>query len=110
MRSDVKPRDILRKGLTRTGFRLLVPGALMVRICVGVAVACLGIGLSVTLPLMVSWWMAAHPPVNLPPPNCPPGSYLYARSLIGGKWETPVYHCFRDADEREYTWVEPRPT
>ena len=82
----------------------------MVRKAVGVAVACLGIGLGLTMPLIVSAWMATHAPVNLPPPNCPPGSYLYARSLIGGKWETPVYHCFRDADEREYTWVEPRPT
>ena len=77
---------------------------------VGVAAAGIGVGSGVALPLIVSGLLAAHPPLNQPPPSCPPGSYLYARSLVGGKYETPIYHCFRDADEREDTWVEPRPT
>jgi hypothetical protein len=82
----------------------------MLRSFLAVGVACVGVGLGVALPLLVSWWIAMHPPINLPPPNCPPGSYLYARSLVGGKFESPIYHCFRDADERDSTWIEPQPT
>ena len=85
-------------------------GQLILRRCIGIAVACVGIGLGVTLPLIASAWIAAHSPLNAPPPTCPPGTYLYSRSLLGGKWQSPVYHCFRDSDEREESWVEPRPT
>ena len=82
----------------------------MLRSCIGIAVAGIGTGLGVALPLIVSGLMATHPPMNQPPPNCPPGSFLYARSLAGGKFQSAIYHCFRDADEREDTWVEPRPS
>jgi hypothetical protein len=30
--------------------------------------------------------------------------------LVGGKFESPIYHCFRDADERDSTWIGPQPT
>lgn len=82
----------------------------MIRLGIGIGAASLGVGLGVTLPLMALYWIGAHPPLDPPPPVCPPGSYLYARSLLEGKWQTPIYHCFRDADQREYTIVEPRPT
>jgi hypothetical protein len=66
--------------------------------------------LALALPIIASVLMAAHGPLNQPPLNCPPGSYLSARSLVGGNFQSPIYHCFRDADERDDRWVEPRPT
>ncbi len=43
------------------------------------------VGEQVLLASLPQHWIDMHPPINLPPPNCPPGSYLYARSLVGGK-------------------------
>jgi hypothetical protein len=86
-----------------------VQSRLALRTAVLLLVTALGVGAAITLPLLVSWWIATRPPVNDPPPSCPMGTNLYARSMVGGKMESTVYHCFRDSDERENTMSTPSP-
>lgn len=72
------------------------------------AIAAVGVGVALALPLLVSWWIVMRPPVNASPPSCPFGTNLYVRSLIAGKVQSTVYHCFRDEDEQEDTVFGPR--
>jgi hypothetical protein len=81
--------------------------SLVIRKGVSFAVAGLGIATAVTLPGLAWWWITIHPGVNAPPPSCPSGTNLYARSLAGGKMQSTIYHCFRDEDEQEDTLFAP---
>ena len=74
---------------------------LVIRWGVGLAIAALGMGAAIALPVLASEWIASQPALNAPPPPCPSGTHLYARSVLGGKLQSTIYHCFRDLDERE---------